>query len=334
MPLKCTAPPGPQHERKDILNYADDKNERYRGVVLLHYDDPDGKFGYYKSLCTGALITPPEPENSHFVLTAAHCFWNPDIPDPDQPDPNFKKWRPQSDQMSFQFGVLKQGKLSGDAVDIGIEKVMIPKQFAKGAKYPDIAVVKLKDKVPDQWNHPFQVHAFIDSENEVGTKYDFVGYGGRRTMQVTELHLVDKKKWKSRGRIECFGYTHGGDSGGPLLRKNTDKHIVREIVGIHAAGFDPPTVSSGNNRFSLKDMKPDFTAISGTLLTLINDMMKGDYDDKKVEVKTFGAVPSVEARAANYDDGLSSIFCTFLFPINVCDQKRVVHRKSVLLQCP
>ena len=320
---------------------------------MLHVndvDDPDGKYGYYKSACTGALITPPEGANGHFILTAAHCFWNHDLPDKYdnylQPDPNHKKWRPEVDKMSFQFGVLKQGELVGDAVDIKIEKVMIPKAYTHfdGFTYhhrdEDIAVVKLKSKPPDQWNHPFEVHKFIDSKNEVGTppkyqdgaEYKSPGYGSRRTMRVSTLHLMNKKKLTSNGRIQCFGYNGPGDSGAPLLKEFRKNEITEfHIVGVQVAGWDPPTVRNEERDendnikfFQVKDLQPDIVPITKTRFNLINDMMKGQYDDKKVEIKTFGA------RVAHYDDGLSSIFCTFLFPINVCDQKCVVHSKCDL----
>ena len=87
---------------------------------------------------------------------------------------------------------------------------------------------------------------------------------------------------------------------------------------LNSFSFEKKDENGNIKFFQVKDMKPSFAAITQTRLDLIKDMMKGKYD-AKMEIKTFGA------RVAYYDDGLFSIFCTFLFPINVCDQKRVVH---------
>ena len=312
----CNIYIGPQHKRQHIFDYKDG-NEKYRGVALLHNE----RLGHYKSQCTGALITPPKGVSGHFVLTAAHCFWDRDMTDPDRPDhpdPNFKKWRPEIDQLSFHFGVLKQGKLGGDAVDCRIEKVMIPKNGIL-----DIAVVKLKDTPPD---YPFQLHEFIDEENHDGnpfqlplwalldpdnppppaTTYTFPGYGGRRRLEVTTL-TFDKKV--DDGIIKCNGAARPGDSGGPIL--NADGKIVgvmKEIYPQPTISQEPKDENGGAVLPKLEQIEPSFTAMIRSTLNVINTMMKGQLDDyslSQFEIKTFGA------KIAYYGDGLFSIFCSF-----------------------
>ena len=103
-----------------------------------------------------------------------------------------------------------------------------------------------------------------------------------------------------------------------------------KIVGVLKLGNRLPKMSQeprnekgGAVLPKLKQIDPTFTALTEDILEEINMMMEGEYEDE-FQVKTFGA------RVAYYADGLFSIFCTFLFPINVCDQKRVVHSKYVL----
>ena len=315
--LRCVTYLGPYHERQYIRDYNGD-NAKYRGVALLHSE----QLGYYKSLCTGALITPPPGVNGHFVLTAAHCFWDHNIPfpDPDQPDPNFKKWNPNIDQMSFHFGVLKQGRLDGDAVECGIEKVMIPKEYTQTAK-PDIAVVKLKGNPPP--NHPFQLHMFTNNENKgertvrgikkPATRYSLPGYGGRRSPEVTPLTFKDY--WG--GVVKCHGAARSGDSGAPVL--NADGKIVgvmKEIYPQPAISQEPRNENGGAVLPKLERIEPSFTAITENVLVDINKMMNGMYDE--VEIKAFAA------RGAHYGDGMFSILCTFLFPIIDSDQTHLI----------
>ena len=167
----------------------------------MHISNPDDeKLAYFKSGCTGALITSPEGVNDHFVLTAAHCFWDRKMTDPDNPDSDFKKWKPEIDRRSFQFGVLKQGRLDGDAADCGIEKVMIPQEYTT-LGFPDIAVVKLKGCTPPKY--PFEFPEFkVDGTEQPPTKLNIAGYGARRTLEVTPLIFKQKL---TNGFIECHG---------------------------------------------------------------------------------------------------------------------------------
>ena len=276
------------------------------------------------------------------MLTAAHCFWK-------RKEDEFGRhvsgdWHKElDDDWRFQFGVLKQGPLGGSTVECALEKVMIPTSYDANVGSPDIAVVKLADCTPP--NHPLQqmqLHEFKDSENEVGTKdqnyqngaeYKLPGYGTRKTLQVATLWRRPKPMYAPGipKLIWCHGAARTGDSGAPIL--NDDGNIV----GVAHAIMDPPSIADEKKnkngikgatvRRKLEDIMPHFTPLSKAVLTLINSMMKGDYAEGTVKVKTFGAVQSELARVAHYDDGLFSIFCTFLFPTNVCDQKRVVQCK-------
>ena len=103
------------------------------------------------------------------MLTAAHCFWEWKRDELGRHLYERGDWhKVLSDDWRFQFGVLKQGPLGGGAVDCALEKVMIPTSFDANVGSPDIAVVKLAGCTPP--NHPFQLHEFIDSENEIGTQ--------------------------------------------------------------------------------------------------------------------------------------------------------------------
>jgi len=126
-------------------------SDRFTGVVGLRRD---GEID-----CTGAMLY-----NGRHILTAAHCFDNPDGSANLNPDP---------DGLSIVFDLP-----SGRVTRSDIKKITIhPNWTSDAASNNDIAIIELESQAPDAADR-YQVYGGTD---EVGQNFERVGYGVKAT---------------------------------------------------------------------------------------------------------------------------------------------------------
>ncbi|KHJ42074.1 trypsin [Trichuris suis] len=204
----------------------------WQARLVIYFDDKSNNA--YK--CGGTLIQMKPGNGTDLILTAAHCFF----------DPETREWTPERRVYALVGIHNERDKDEPTRRVLKAKSLFFDKEFANVGIAEDIAIVQLEQPVP--YTDETRPICLPEKDEELQVGRDCFTSGWGRTSEQgpssDNLQIVDAKVQADkycvsqlfRGIVFCAGHLEGGkdacegDSGGPLFCPVNGKYVQYGIV--------------------------------------------------------------------------------------------------------